>query len=78
MTQHEAIVQWVKEHGSITSYEAYRRLGITQLAARIKELENRGTFFTREWVEDTNRYGCKVRYVKYSLNKDVGTEWIKN
>lgn len=34
-TQKEKIIEHIKKYGSITSYEAYMDLGITQLGARL-------------------------------------------
>lgn len=42
MTQKELIMKYIQDFGTITSYEAYTDLGITQLGARIKELEEAG------------------------------------
>ena len=37
ITQRERIIKYIRDYGSITSFEAYKDLGITQLATRIKE-----------------------------------------
>lgn len=61
--QRERIVDYINEHGFITSYDAYAKLGITQLATRIKELkEIDGYRIITEWVykEDTH-------YKKYKI-----------
>ena len=39
MNQRQMVLQYIKDFGSITSYQAYIDLGITQLATRIKELK---------------------------------------
>lgn len=42
MNQKSKILDYLKEHGSITSWEAYQELKITRLAARIHELKQAG------------------------------------
>ena len=70
MTQKDRILEYIRNFGSITSWEAYKDLGITQLGARIFELEDRGYRFKKETVESKNRYGEKVQFKKYSLYED--------
>jgi esterase/lipase superfamily enzyme len=63
------ILQYIKDFGSITSYEAYIDLGITQLATRIKELKEEGYSFNYEWISKKNRYGKSVAFKKYKLEE---------
>lgn len=67
MNQREMIIDYINDFGSITSYEAYIDLGITQLATRIKELKEQGYTFTTEWITKKNRYGKSVSFKKYKL-----------
>lgn len=67
MTQRELIIKYIEDFGSITSYQAYIDLGITQLATRVKELKEQGYDFTCEWITKKNRYGKPVRFKKYKL-----------
>lgn len=67
MNQRQMVLQYIEDYGSITSYEAYIDLGITQLATRIKELKEQGYIFTYEWITKKNRYGRPVRFKKYTL-----------
>lgn len=60
------VLNYIKEHGSITSMEAYN-LGITRLSAVVFVLRNEGNFIDDIWEESTNRYGRKVRYKRYVL-----------
>ena len=48
MTQSEQILNYMKEHGSITSMEAFSRLGITRLSARIYDLRKDGVKIVQE------------------------------
>ena len=61
------IIEYIKEFDSITSYEAYLDLGITQLSTRIKELKEQGYQFEYEWIKKQNRYGKQIRFKKYKL-----------
>lgn len=67
MTQKEAITKYLKEFGSITTFQAFMELGITQLAARICDLEAKGVVFKKEPFNVTTRYGKKIRCMRYSL-----------
>lgn len=69
MTQRSLILSYMKEHGSITTYEAFMELGITKLTTRISELR-RGGFLIRERSESgVNRYGKPVTYNRYWLEE---------
>lgn len=66
-TQREKIINYLYGFGSITSWEAYRDLGITQFAARVKELKEDGYQFTSKWENKKNREGKIVRFKRYYL-----------
>lgn len=68
MTQKDMILQYLDDFGSITSFQAYADLGITQLATRIKELKAKGYDFKTVPEKNTNRYGKPVHYVRYFIN----------
>ncbi len=70
MTQKQAILQYIKDFGGITSMEAYLDLGITQLGARIFELKEMGYSFDKTTIKRQNRYGKKIAFSKYSLRKE--------
>ena len=67
MTQINAILEHLKEHGDITSMEAFKKYGCTRLAAQIYELRQRG--FNIMTVEETGktRYGTHCKYARYIL-----------
>ena len=67
VTQRDRVLQFIKENGSITSWQAYAELGCTQLASRISELKDRGYEFTKTRVNAKNRYGDKMHYDVYRL-----------
>lgn len=65
--QKQRIINYIREFGSITSLDAYKDLGITQLATRIKELKELGYEFETKWESSKNRYGEKVDFKRYYL-----------
>lgn len=67
ISQKQRIVNYIREFGSISSWEAYSDLGITQLGARINQLKKEGYEFKTKWESSTNRYGEKVDYKRYYL-----------
>jgi len=67
INQRQRIINYIREFGSITSLEAYKDLGITQLATRIKELKELGYEFITKWESSKNRFGEKTDYKRYFL-----------
>lgn len=72
MTQREEILQYIKEHGSITPMDDFYDLGITKLATRISEMRKDGITFKIETVKYKNKYNTRtVRFARYSLSEDA-------
>lgn len=71
ITQHQLILDYIQDFGSITPMEAFFDLGITKLATRISEMRRDGKEFKIDTVVSKNRYGKTVRYSKYSLPKEI-------
>lgn len=67
ITQRDRVLQYINDFGSITSWDAYRDLGVTQLATRISELKERGYKFSKVRIKSKNRYGDATHYDKYFL-----------
>ena len=65
--QRNLILEYIKKFGSITSWDAYADLGITQFATRVKELKEQGYKFYTTWESRKNRYGKKVDFKRYFL-----------
>lgn len=67
MTQNERILRHMRDHGGITSMEAYQEYGCTRLSARIKDLRDEG--FNIKSIRETrkNRYDEKVSFSRYTL-----------
>ena len=69
MNQHEKILLYMKECGSISPMEAFG-MGITKLATRISEMRAEGMEFDQKWESHTNLFGEKSHYMRYYLKED--------
>ena len=69
MTQKEKILQYLKDHGTITTREAFVNLGVTRLASRIWDLRNDGYNVIREMISVKNRDGEKCAVAQYRLEE---------
>ena len=69
MTQKERILDYMDEFGSISALEAFRDLGVSQLSARLVELEKMGYRFNKKQESAINRFGERVYFVRYSMEK---------
>ena len=67
VTQKDRIINYIRQFGSITSWEAYQDLGVMQLGARIDQLQKEGYEFETKWEHKKNRYGEDVRFKRYYL-----------
>lgn len=65
-TQCKRIVEYIRANGHITSLEAAKHLNITQLCARIVDLESRGFVFNKPKFKVGN---CKNPVAHYSIKK---------
>ena len=65
--QKQRVIDYINKFGSISSWEAYADLGITQLGARIDQLKKEGYNFKTEWESSKNRFGDKTEYKRYYL-----------
>lgn len=73
------ILAHMKMYGSITSIEAYKKYGVTRLAAAIFDLRKLGYEIDTLMIDSENRYGEAVRYGKYILKGEPsGNESISN
>lgn len=67
MNQRAKILQYMREHKTITRLDA-ARIGIMELSSRIGELQRLdGIKISSEWITVTNRHGDKVRVKLYWL-----------
>lgn len=71
-TQCKKIVDYIRANGHITSLVAYKELGVTQLCARIFDLESLGFVFNKPRFKVGN---CKNPITHYSIAKSVIELW---
>lgn len=69
-TQSMRILNYMREHGSITQDDATKKLGVMRLASRISELKKNGYVIHSKMVRVKNRYGETCRVKRYSLYGD--------
>ena len=67
ITQCEIILRHLRDHGSITSFEAFTEYSILRLASRINDLKRDGHNIVSETATGKNRYGETIRYSVYRL-----------
>lgn len=65
--QCDRIVDYIKEHGSITAAEAYEHLNILRLAARISEIKDAGHNVSMELVHGKTKDGQPAQWAKYRI-----------
>ena len=67
ITQCDKVLRHLKDHGSITSFEAFNEYGILRLASRINDLRAQGIAIVSETASGKNRYGETTHYSVYRL-----------
>lgn len=67
MTQEDRVLQFMKDTGSITSWQAIQQFGITRLSAKIFNLRREGYEITNKTIFSKNRYGEPIHFVEYQL-----------
>lgn len=72
--QTEQVLQYMREHGSITQAEAYYHLSIFRLGARIWDLKRAGHKIKSVLEDGFNRNMEKTRYARYFLVEEGETE----
>ena len=70
ITQCEKVLRHLKDHGSITSIEAFNEYGILRLASRINDLRAQGIAIVSSTASGKNRYGETTHYSVYRLAKE--------
>lgn len=65
----ERVLNYMKEFGSITTFNAFVDLGCTRLSEYIRQIRLEHNVVD-EWVSTTNRYGEKVQYKRYWLMEE--------
>jgi hypothetical protein len=70
MNKTTAVLDHMKEHGSITQMEATELFGATRLGAIVFNLRRKGHDIETVTMGTTDRYGHAVNYAKYVLHED--------
>lgn len=65
----ERVLQYIKDFGSITTFEAFTELGCSRLSEYIRQLRQE-YLVVDEWISTKNRYNEKVEYKKYMLKNN--------
>ena len=64
------VINYMREFGSITSFEAFTDLGCTRLSEYIRQA--RLTLNVKDkWEKTINRYGEKVEYKRYWIEEKL-------
>jgi hypothetical protein len=63
--QQLSILWYICKFGSISPMEAFSDLYVTKLATRISEMKAIGIQFSQGYEGRENRFGKKVRYMRY-------------
>lgn len=75
MTQNEAVLEYMREHGSITPQEAVNALGCFRLSARIYDLREQGYLIRTENKRFKSRSGKGGYYAEYSFGDPNGEDF---
>lgn len=65
----ERVLNYMKEFGSITTYNAFIDLGCTRLSEYIRQLRKEYVI-KDEWIDAINRYDEKVQYKRYWIEEE--------
>ena len=70
VTQCDKVLRHLKDHGSITSFEAFNEYGILRLASRINDLRAQGIAIVSSTASGKNRYGELTSFKVYRLAEE--------
>lgn len=68
MSQAMEVIDFIKEHGSITTMDAFG-LGITRLASRVHDIRKLGVPIEKTMVYVFNRHGKLCRVARYKIEE---------
>lgn len=71
--QMDRTIQYLEENDTITSGDAFSKLGISYLPVVIRDLKRSGKRVFAKVETSKNRYGDKVSFKRYALKKINGT-----
>ena len=67
MSHATEIIEFIRDHGSITTKQAMEELGCYRLSARIYDIRSFGINVQKDMVDVVNRKGEKCRVAKYTI-----------
>lgn len=67
MTQEAKVLEYIRQHGSITQMDAMRDLGVMRLASRVNDLRRAGHKIVTINEQRPNRFGEMTRFARYKL-----------
>lgn len=67
MTQKQRLLDYLYEGNTVTTLDAFRKLGITRISAVVYDLKKDGHNLITERVSVKNRYGEKCSVCRWSL-----------
>lgn len=62
----DRILNYMRENGSITTFEAFTELGCSRLSEYIRQLRLEYNIKS-EWISARNRHGNKIRFKRFWL-----------
>ena len=65
----ERVLNYMREFGSITTYNAFIDLGCSRLSEYIRQIRMEYRV-EDEWINTINRYGEPVKYKRYWLKEE--------
>ncbi len=74
MGQKERVLDYLERYGTITSFEAFRDLGVTRLSAIIYRLRDDGHQIKTKDEFATNRFGERTHYARYEIKRETMKE----
>lgn len=66
--QADRLLVYLFSNKTIEPLEAWKKLGIYRLAARVNDLRRRGYEISTERVATTNKWGEELRYARYRFD----------
>jgi hypothetical protein len=66
------VLNYMRTHNGITSYEAITEISVNRLASRICDMKKMGYDITSKWVDGVNKYGERWRAKRYWLVEQEG------
>ena len=71
VTHKQRVLDAMQNGRTISPWYAINQLGNTRLAATIFQLKKDGHKISKEIVDGTNKFGDKIHYAKYKLEKQA-------